>query len=669
MELEDFLSRLDGVKRLPSGFSARCPAHDDHVASLSINAGREGGIVAMCHAGCNIEHIVDAVDLAMSDLAGEPHITAEYPYFTEDGQLLYTVERWTNPKTFRCRPGLPAPAQRVLYRTDALAWARERAATVYITEGEKDANRLAGLGLVSTTNVGGAGAWLPHYGEAVYGCPVIVIADNDDPGHAHARAVAASVAEHATSVITLAPRYGKDVSELLDLGWTLDALDPLPEAGRLGLIQARNVLTRPVLWVWQGYVPAGKVTMIEGDPGDGKSILTTDLAARWSSGMPMPDGQRTGRSINVIMVSAEDDPQDTIVPRLTVAGADLERVYLVTRGTDLSRPFTLSKDLPALAEQAMALQVGVITFDPLMALLGDDVDAHSDHSVRRALWPLHQLAIDTGVAVVVVRHLNKGTGKAVYRGGGSIGIGGAARAVYNVGRDPENPSRRVLSSVKMNIAATPDSLAYSIESGDKGPYVEWHGAIDASAQEIVDGHYRDDDDAEMVYFLNSVVENGEPMKWHDIVLAGKKEGYTDKQLRTRRGRSRLVKITGHEGRRSVRWGYLEHTLAHLPEVDPYSPLVPHGTVPVSHPSREDGPSAPPPATPGHGPMGAQGGTRAADGQMAEDTGPDDEDFQDAALAETPLVCQVCQTEEAVSRFGRPWWVVRCVAHSPLSYRA
>lgn len=657
MDIEEFKVRLEGVR----GKSARCPAHDDRHASLTFDVGEGGSILVHCHAGCRVEDIVESLGLTMRDLGGLPHLVAEYPYYAEDGRLLWTVERWTCPKTFRCRPGLPAPAQRVLYRMDALAWARENGATVYIVEGEKDAHRLADLGLVSTCNTGGAGSWLPHYGEALAGCPVVIIADQDEPGHAHARAVAAAIRDQVASVVIVAPRYGKDLSEMLDLGWTLDALDPLPEAGRLGVLQARNVLTRPVLWVWPGYIPAGKVTLVEGDPGDGKSMLVTDLAARWSSGAPMPDGQRLGRPISVIMVSAEDDPQDTTVPRLTVAGADLDRVYLVTVGTDPGRPFTLSRDLPALAEQVMALGVGVVTLDPLMALLGDDVDSHSDHSVRRALWPLHQLALDTGVAVVVVRHLNKGTGsKAIYRGGGSIGIGGAARAVYTVGRDPENPSRRVLANIKMNIAVEPPSLAYSIESREKGPFIEWHGAIDASAQEVMDGHYHNEDDADILYFLNSVVENGEPMKWHDIVLAGRKEGYTEKQLRSRRGRSRLVKVMGHEGARSVRWGYLEHTLTHLPEVDPSASVDPQIPLPLTCPGGACGPPAPPSPTQGQGDLGSSGGTWATDGQV-------DEDDPEAELDARPLVCEVCGTEAGVSRWAHPWWAVRCQSHSPLTY--
>src|SRR5215831_15915616 len=342
MELQDFLSKLEGVKQMPSGFAARCPAHDDHVASLSVNAGRDGGIVVNCHAGCETTDVVAAVGLSMTDLTPRPHVVDSYVYTDDHGHTLWVVERWV-PKDFRCRPGLPPVAERVLYRADALAWARERGETVYVTEGEKDAGRLAELGLVSTCNVGGADAWYPHYAEQVRGCHVVVIADNDQAGHRHARTVAASCATTAASVVVVVPRYGKDTSDLLDLGWSLDQLDPLPEEAEIGLICAANVRTRPVSWAWAGYVPFSSVTVFEGDPGDGKSFATTDLAARWSSGAPMPDGSAHGGPYGVIINSAEDDPETTIVPRLRAAGADLARVELVAYGTDPDQPFTLTK--------------------------------------------------------------------------------------------------------------------------------------------------------------------------------------------------------------------------------------------------------------------------------------------------------------------------------------
>lgn len=666
MELEDFLSKLEGVKQQPSGFSARCPAHEDKVASLSVNVGKEGGIVLKCHAGCQAADVVGAVGLTLKDLMGAPHITDIYVYTDDDGSELWRVERWANPKDFRCRPGLPPPAQRKLYRAEALAWARERNEVVYIPEGEKDANRLAEMGFVSTTNVGGAGAWLPHYAQQVKGCHVVVIADNDGPGRKHAREAAANCATEALSVSIVVPRYGKDLSELLDLGWTMDALDPLPEEEELGVLLAANVRPRPVEWVWKGYIPAGAVSMAEGDPGDGKSITTTDLAARWSSGAPMPDGSRHDGPYGVVMVSAEDDPETTIVPRLRAAGADLNRVLLVTHGIgDPSKPFTISTDMTALTKLVIKNNIKVITLDPLMAFVGDETDSHNDHKVRRALHPLYRLAQDTGAAVVVVRHLNKGTGgKAVYRGGGSIAFIGAARAAYAIGRDPEDAERRVFACVKMNIAERPPSLAFSIDNSEHGPVLKWHGAIDADAQDVMDGRRKNGEDAEILQFLNTVVES-EPLTWKEITQCGADLGYSERMLRFRRDRSRLMQISGTEGRRSVRWGYLNHVKPRVPIDAPSTTHMPHLPISGVCPDSANGghvPEETPLQTTVDGAYGWQMGTSW---QMADDLQPIDDDARrDAELADLPLVCQVCETETSVHRFGNPYWVVRCRSHSP-----
>lgn len=683
MELEDFLSSLDGVKKLPSGYSARCPAHNDHDPSLSVNAGREGGIVLLCHRGCATEDVVAAMGLSMSDLAGRPHITAEYQYRTADGELLWVVERWANPKTFRCRPGLPPPAERVLYREDALAWGRERHAVTYIPEGEKDANRLGDLGFVSTCNVGGAGAWLPHYAEKVAGCHVVVIADNDAPGIAHAREVAASCATTAASVRIVRPRYGNDLSEMLDLGWGLDALEPLPEDEELAPVLASNVIIRPVEWLWPGYLPRAKVTTWDGDPGDGKSMASTDVAARASSGALWPDESTNLGPVPVIMITAEDDPEDTIVPRLRTAGADLSKIHLITHGRVEGRPFDITKDVGALARLVLRTGTKLVVLDPLMALLGTETDSHNDASVRAALYPLYRLALDTGCAVLVIRHLNKGQGKAVYRGGGSIAFIGAARAGFTIGRDPEDRNRRILACIKMNIAPEPPSLAFSIENGSLGPFIKWHGIAEASAQEVMDGISCNADTAEILDFLNTVVPiDGEPMTWRDIVLAGKREGgYTEKQLRLRRSMSRLVKITGHEGNRSTRWGYLSHQVdqinitdayRHVPSEEPVSPTDPQTPKKMSATSQADGQAAdlacPDGGTQINGNLAARGEYGPPRGQMAVDEEELDYEARVAELETRPLVCGICGIDVGVSRYAAPWWVLRCLAHSPLTYQ-
>lgn len=675
MELQDFLSKLDGVRQLPSGFSARCPAHDDHVASLSINDGREGGLVVKCHAGCETADVMAALGLTMRDLAGEPHVVEVYDYVDDNSNLLWSVERWANPKTFRCRPGLPPVADRVLYRADWLRWARENeeAATVYVVEGERDAERLAALGLISTTNVGGAGSWLAHYAQQVKGCHVVIIADNDKPGRAHARDAATNCATEALSVAIVVPRYGKDVSELLDLGWGLDALDPLPEEAELGVVLAANVRTRPHEWAWEGRIPFGGVSMGEGDPGDGKSIWTVDMAARWSSGAPMPDGSHHDGPYDVLMVSAEDDPEATIVPRLRAAGADLGRVHLVTYGTDPARPFTFDEDLTALARYVIRHDIRVLIFDPLMSFISDKTDSHNDHSVRRSLWPLYRLAQDTRAAVLVIRHLNKGSGKAVYRGGGSIAFVGAARAAYTIGRHPDDANKRVLACVKMNIAVLPSALSFSVESTDHGPIVKWHGEIDVDVQTVLDGR-RSSESQDIVHFLNTVVED-EPLTWKEIVKYGADVGYSDKMLRSRRNQSRLMKVIGAEGRRSTRWGYLDHATSHLPEAPPSAPHVPHEPIERVGTWQEDGTErqvddaeSPPMYPPFGWADGEDGGQMGRSGQMADDLQDIDiDERREIELHRLPLVCNVCGTEELVNRYAAPWWAVRCLAHSPLTY--
>lgn len=669
MELDELLQRLEHVQHQPSGISARCPSHADSVNSLSVDSGRNGGIVVRCHANCRVEDVMSALGLRMSDLAGKPHVVETYVYTDDSARPIYSVQRWANPKTFKCVPGLPPVAERRLYRAEALAWARQRGAQIWIVEGERDANRLADLGLVSTTNCGGAGKFYPHYAEQIAGCPVTIISDNDAVGRQHARQVAEMCAPFASSVLTLLPRYGKDVSDLLDLGWTLDALDPLPATEGLAAVSAANVVTRPVTWAWPGYIPFGAVCLFEGDPGDGKSIMSMDLAARWSSGAPLPDGSRHDGPYRVLAVSAEDDLGSTVVPRLRSAGADLRRVELVTHGSDPSKPFTISTDMPALARHVLDNDIKIILFDPLMAFVGDETDSHNDHAVRRALFPLFALARDTGAAVITIRHLNKGQGKAVYRGGGSIAFIGAARSAYTIGRDAEDPERRVMACVKMNIARQPASLAYSINDSTTGPILEWHGTVDADAQRIVDGGHYNPDDADILQFLNTIVEK-DPMTWKEIVKAGSEDGWSEAQLRRRRRRSRLVKITGGEGNRSTRWGYLDHQVradTHLHGIPPFSSLTATSPCYLTGGSGADDPVGGPPSHQKQGQEAVDGESGPLGVQMEANPDEAEVDRRDSLLDAMAPICDVCGTVEGVLKYGDPYWVVRCIAHNPEDY--
>ena len=493
MDLDSFLAKLDGVVHRPTGIGARCPVpeHDDHVQSLTVNAGRNGGIVVKCQKDCTQEQVVAAMGLTMADLMGAPYKVEDYPYVDLEGRTRYTMERWANPKTFR--GFLPPPAERILYNWACVPWAKANNQMVYWPEGERDVNNLTARNIPSVSACGGAGPGklLPQYFDALRGLDVGVLVDDDPVGREFGREKARGLKGIARSVQLFKSKVGNDISDALDVGYTLEqALEPIPDYEDVPSYVADQVRTRKVNWAWRDYFPLGKLALIEGDPGDGKSIMTADLAARWSTGTPMPDSSNGFGPASVLMVSAEDDPEDTLVPRLQAAGADLSRVHLMPHGTTPEEPFNFRDGLPAVRRLVERKNIKVIFFDPLMAFIGADTDTHNDASVRRALQPLKMLASNTGCVVVVVRHLNKGSvgQKAIYRGGGSIAFTGAVRATFLIGRDHEDQSVRVFAPVKNNLTALPPTLTYTVEVTQAGlPYVRWGGQSALTAQSALDG--------------------------------------------------------------------------------------------------------------------------------------------------------------------------------------
>lgn len=263
---------------------------------------------------------------------------------------------------------------------------------------------------------------------------------------------------------------------------------PPPEAV---LLQMSQVQAERVRWLWPGWMPEGTLVVLDGDPGLGKSTLTLDLAARISTARAMPplEGPDLGRKPGgVILLGAEDSLAHTVRPRLDAAGADLDRVYSLeaVRQGDAERPPVLPYDLELVADRVGEWSVKLIVVDPLMAFLGTEYDAHKDQDIRRCLHPLAKLAEKLDVTVLLLRHLNKlSGGPALYRGGSSIGISGAARASLIVGRDPD-ADRLVLAMNKCNLGPKPVSLAYRLESAGLGVRVVWEGeAPDLGANEIL----------------------------------------------------------------------------------------------------------------------------------------------------------------------------------------
>lgn len=262
---------------------------------------------------------------------------------------------------------------------------------------------------------------------------------------------------------------------------------------RLVTIAASSVMPQAIQWFWPGRIALGKLTLIAGDPGLGKSMLTANLAAHCSRGKLFPDGGACPLG-DTLFASAEDDAADTIRPRLDAAGADVARVHIVQgiesfdmRGHQERRLLSLRHDVEAIGEAARALpRCRLIVIDPVSAYLGG-LDGHNNAEVRALLAPLSELASDVGAAIVAVTHLNKGSGgQALYRATGSLAFVAAARAAWAVARDKTDPERRLFLPMKNNIGKDTSGLSYRIAESGGVPHVVWDvGRVTTSVDEAL----------------------------------------------------------------------------------------------------------------------------------------------------------------------------------------
>jgi RecA-family ATPase len=315
-----------------------------------------------------------------------------------------------------------------------------------------------------------------------------------------------------------------------------------------------------VTWLWEGYLPRGKVVILDGDPGVGKSTVSLDIAARITTGSPMPDGSAPVKGA-VLILSAEDGIADTIRPRLDAAGADPAQVITITGiisynddGERYSRTVEIPGDLLAIEQVIGEHAVVLAVVDVLMAYLSAQVNSHRDQDVRRALHVLSGVAERTGCCIVILRHLNKASGGSpMYRGGGSIGIVGAARAGFMIGTDPDDGTgrTRVLAPVKCNLAEEPPALAYHLVNDElRGcARVQWDGISGHKAASLLaepgEPDERSERDEAAGWLVAYLTELGGEAEAKDVKRAARAAGFADRTVD--RARKRAGVTTGRNG--------------------------------------------------------------------------------------------------------------------------
>lgn len=393
----------------------------------------------------------------------------------------------------QCMKGSDMP----LFRSEAIDYASADQ-PVWFVEGEKSVLALESIGQLATCSAGGAGQ--REFGvalEVLRGHPVLLWPDNDEAGALYIDTVREALQGIATSTSTvdvvklnLLPK--EDVVEYLASGRSLDdvrflAEEPVPEFARATRLS--DVTAEDVKWLWQGRIPLGKLTILDGDPGLGKSTLTLDLAARVTTGRHMPDGSASDleRPAVVVLVSCEDGLADTVRPRFEAAGGVSSMVQCWPPENE-PRVAEFPDDAGALEKLIEFHSAKLVIIDPLSAHLGAGINSFKDQDMRRALSPLAQVTTRSGAAIILVRHLNKTAGApAMQRGGGSIAIIAIARAGLLVAKDPDEPiAGRVLAVTKMNLAMPGPSQSFRLVTADFGQArIDWRGVSTHSADALV----------------------------------------------------------------------------------------------------------------------------------------------------------------------------------------
>ena len=288
-------------------------------------------------------------------------------------------------------------------------------------------------------------------------------------------------------------------------------MDNRRDEPNLKLINMEQVEIEKIDWLLYPFIPFGKVTIVQGDPGEGKTTMVLQIIAKLTKGEAvLPSGSDEPaleaktvdlEPVNVIYQTAEDGLGDTIKPRLLSAGADCSRVMVID---DNDQALTMMD--ARLEEAIIKTKARLVVLDPIQGFLGTDVDMHRANEIRPLMKRVAVLAEKYHCAIILIGHMNKNSnGKSSYRGLGSIDFQAAARSVLIVGRIKDEPEIRVVCHVKSSLAPEGKSIAFRL---DKDTGFEWIGEYDISADDLLSGDNRGQKIHEAKEFLKEILVSG-----------------------------------------------------------------------------------------------------------------------------------------------------------------
>ena len=321
-----------------------------------------------------------------------------------------------------------------------------------------------------------------------------------------------------------------------------------PKKDSVKIIRMSDVELTPVDWLWKPYLPFGKLSVLQGNPGEGKTYFAMHLAAACTNGKLMPNMERL-EPFNVIYQTAEDGLGDTVKPRLIEAGADLDRVLVID---DSDVQLTLSDE--RIEKAIIENNARLVIIDPIQAYLGADVDMNRANEVRPIFMRLGQVAQRTGCAILLIGHLNKAAGmQSLQRGLGSIDIAAAVRSVMFIGKLKHDPTMRILTHEKSSLAPPGASLAFSL--GDEGGF-RWVGEYDITADEMLSGiePQRETKTQQAKDLICTLLAGGKQVLSEDIDKAALERGIPGRTVRdAKRELGDALKSKIVEGRKKVFW--------------------------------------------------------------------------------------------------------------------